>query len=304
MDAADAEHICIVSDHGFGGAGTHALYINRFLEAHGWLSYKGEVEVGGLGTGSGLASKIREMAATRIPSDWQGKVYRAVPDAVLGSIETRSRFGDLDMARTRAVSDEMNYAATIRLNLPEDDTAGRSNAFVELRELLLGWEVEGHKVVADVTRREDLYEGSRVADSPEIIVELNNRDGYSYTLLASARVPKGTTWRRLQPHEYPGGKGLGMNGTHRQHGVLCLWGEGVQAGADIEAGMADIAPTLLHLMGQAVPDQMDGTVLMDALKSENLPKRSGGISDGRTPTSASPDEAEALRARLERLGYL
>ena len=68
--------------------------------------------------------------------------------------------------------------------------------------------------------------------------------------------------------------------------------------------MADIAPTLLHLMGQAVPDQMDGTVLMDALKSENLPKRSGGISDGRTPTSASPDEAEALRARLERLGYL
>jgi predicted AlkP superfamily phosphohydrolase/phosphomutase len=304
MDAADAEHICIVSDHGFGGAGTHALYINRFLEAHGWLTYKGEVQVDGLGTGSGLASKIRELAATRIPSDWQGKVYRAVPDAILGSIETRSRFGDLDMGRTRAVSDEMNYAATIRLNLPEGDSEGRMKAFNELRELLLAWEVDGHRVVCDVFRREDIYEGPRVADSPEIIVELNNRDGYSYTVLASARVPKGTTWRRLQPHEYPGGKGLGMNGTHRQYGVLCLWGEGVRAGASIEAGMADIAPTLLHLMGHAVPDQMDGKVLMDALKSENQPKRSVGVSDGSVPTSASPDEAQAIRSRLERLGYL
>ena len=304
MDAADADHICIVSDHGFGGAGTHALYLNRFLEAHGWLTYKSEVEVDGLGTGSGLASKIREIAATRIPSDWQGKVYRAVPDSVLGTIETKSRFGDLDMGRTRAVSDEMNYAATIRLNLPEGDIAGRKKAFVELRALLLEWEVEGHRVVSDVYRREDLYEGTRVSDSPEIVVELNNRDGYSYTMLASARVAKGTTWRRLQPDEYPGGKGLGMNGTHRQHGVLCLWGKGIRPGASIEAGMADIAPTLLHLMGEAVPDQMDGMVLMDALESEDQPTRSGGGSDRRVPTSASPDEAQAIRARLERLGYL
>jgi len=68
--------------------------------------------------------------------------------------------------------------------------------------------------------------------------------------------------------------------------------------------MADIAPTLLHLMGHPVPEQMDGTVLMDALKSESQPTRSDGISEGRTPTSASPDEAQAIRARLERLGYL
>ncbi len=304
IDAAGPEHIAVVSDHGFGGAGTHALYLNRFLEEHGWLHYRRDVQVSGLGSGSGLASKLRAAAATRIPASLQGKVYRAVPDTVLGSLETQSRYGDLDLELTRAVSDEMNYAATIRLNLPEDALEERLAAFQELRALLLEWEVDGRKVVSDVYRREELYEGDRVKDSPEVIVELNLRDGYSYTLLPSARVQKGTTWRRLEPSEYPGGKGLGMNGTHRQHGVLALWGEGVRAGETVAAGMPDIAPTLLHLMGEAVPVHMDGSVLMAALEAGEAPKAAEAIVDGRAPKSASEEEAEAIRARLERLGYL
>ena len=164
--------------------------------------------------------------------------------------------------------------------------------------------MDGHRVVDDVFRREDVYEGERVNDSPDVIVELNLRENYSYTLLPSARVPKGTTWRQLEPSEYPGGKGLGMNGTHRQHGVLALWGDGVRAGATIAAGMPDIAPTLLHLMGEAVPAHMDGSVLMDGLMQADLPLESEAMIETPTPTSASDDEAEAIRARLARLGYL
>ena len=304
IKAAGPNHVAVVSDHGFGGAGTHAIYLNRFLEQHGWLHYKRDVQVDGLGSGTGLASKLREVAATRIPSSLQGKVYRAVPDTVLGSLETQSRYGDLDLERTRAVSDEMNYAATIRFNLPESAADEREAAFQELRALLLTWEVDGHRVVDAVFRREDLYEGERVSDSPDVIVELNLRENYSYTLLPSARVPKGTTWRQLEPSEYPGGKGLGMNGTHRQHGVLALWGDGVRSGATIAAGMPDIAPTLLHLMGEPVPAHMDGAVLMDGLVQADLPVESEAMIETPTPTSASDDEAEAIRARLARLGYL
>jgi len=304
IEAASPEHVCVVSDHGFGGASTYALYLNRFLEEHGWLAYKRELEVSGMGTGSGLASRLREAAATKIPADWQGRVYRAVPDAILGSIESKSRYGDIDFSHTTAVSDEMNYAATIRLNLPLDDTAGRAKAVDGLRALLMTWEVDGHRVVRSVSTREELYEGSCVGDSPEIIVEFENRDGYSYTLLPSARVAKGTTWRVLDKEEFPGGKGLGMNGTHRQHGVLSLWGNGVAAGVEIEAGMPDIAPTLLHLMGEGIPAHMDGQVLSGALKSGQEPMLTPPIEEQRSPAAVSPEEADALRARLERLGYL
>jgi predicted AlkP superfamily phosphohydrolase/phosphomutase len=310
IDAASPEHVCVVSDHGFGGASIYALYLNRFLEMHGWLSYKREVAATGLGTGTSLASRLRSAAATMIPADWQGRVYRAVPDAVLGSIESQSRYGDIDFEHTRAVSDEMNYAATIRLNFAPDDHAGRAAAVEELTALLLSWQVDGHCPVRSVSTRESLYDGPRVSDSPELILELNERDGYSYTLLPSARVSRGTTWRTLAPHEFPGGKGLGMNGTHRQHGVLSLWGKGVAAGVTVAAGMPDVAPTLLHLMGVGVPEHMDGQVIAAALdetsRDASAPAPSSVSLPGTaiSPSSATPAEAAALRARLERLGYL
>ena len=302
--AAGPEHVCIVSDHGFGGASTYALYLNRFLEQHGWLQYKREVHVSGLGTGTGIASKLREAATTKLPADWQGKVYRAVPDALLGSLESKTRYGDIDFDRTRAVSDEMNYAATIRLNLPGLGPQAVAGAVAELKALLLTWDVDGHKPVRSVTTREDLYEGSRVSDSPELILELHLRDGYSYTLLPSARVPSGTTWRQLERHEYPGGKGLGMNGTHRQYGVLSLWGAGVEAGAEVQAGMPDIAPTLLHLMNEPIPEHMDGRVIEEALRTAQQPVLAASVPASHKPASATDAEAAAIRERLERLGYL
>jgi predicted AlkP superfamily phosphohydrolase/phosphomutase len=302
--AAGPEQVCVVSDHGFGGASTYALYLNRFLEEHGWLTYKRDVQVSGFGTGSGLASKLREAASTKLPADWQGKVYRAVPDTILGSMESKTRYGDIDFSRTRAVSDEMNYAATLRLNLTDADDKNRADTLTALENLLKSWQVDGHHPVGSISTREQLYEGPCVKDSPEIIIDLELRDGYSYTLLPSARVPKGTTWRILEPHEYPGGKGLGMNGTHRQHGVLALWGEGVAAGVQVDAGMPDIAPTLLHLMGEAIPDHMDGRVLSEALRANHSPVVTPSVTVPRSPASATDAESAAIRERLERLGYL
>jgi len=304
IDVAGPEHVCVVSDHGFGGASVYALYLNRFLEEHGWLQYKRDIHVSGMGTGSGLASKIREAASTKLPADWQGKVYRAVPDALLGSMESKTRYGDIDFRKTRAVSDEMNYAATLRLNMPKSSAEERAKAVQELEALLLGWVVDGHRPIRGIATRETLYEGPCVKDSPDIIIELNLRDGYSYTLLPSARVPKGTTWRKLEPEEYPGGKGLGMNGTHRQFGVLGLWGAGVAPGAVVEAGMPDIAPTLLHLMGESIPAHMDGDVLVGALRDTQEPVLAAPSPHVRAPASASDSEAAAIRDRLERLGYL
>ena len=67
-----------------------------------------------MATGSGLASKLRAAAATRVPAKWQGKLYRAVPDAVLGSIETKSRFGDIDFAKLKDMEIEPPHVPELR----------------------------------------------------------------------------------------------------------------------------------------------------------------------------------------------
>ena len=302
LDTAKPDVICICSDHGFGGAGEHALYLNRYLEEAGWLHYLRQVQVEGLRQGTGLADRARAAAVRALPSGVQGKVFRAVPDKLMGQIEASSRYGNVDRQATRAVSDEMNYAATIHLELPEQE---RVAAFEELRGLLMDWEVDGQSVVKDLWLREDLYEGPCVARSPDIVMELNTRDGYTYTLLPSMRAAPGQTWRRFAPHEHVGGKGLGMNGTHRQHGMLLLWGAGVVPGAQVAAGMADIAPTLLHLMGEGIPAHMDGEVIGGALMGSAAPTWVDGWPElPPVARSASPVEADAIRARLERLGYL
>jgi len=252
-----------------------------------------------------VLDRLRAAAVERVPAELQGRLFRAVPKRLLGRVESASRYGDLDLPRCRALSDEMNYAATLHLAVPE---AERARAAEELRELLLVWEVDGHRPVQAVYRREELYEGPCVARSPDLVLQLALREGYSYTLLPSLRAAPGQTWRRLRPEEHVGGKGLGMNGSHRQHGLLMLWGQGIRAGARIEAGMADIAPTLLHLLGEAVPEHMDGRVLTEALADERTQARAvvRAAWRGSTPQehATGAAETEAIRRRLQGLGYL
>ena len=39
IESADADVVCICSDHGFGGAGDYALYLNQY-SIKGWLTLK------------------------------------------------------------------------------------------------------------------------------------------------------------------------------------------------------------------------------------------------------------------------
>ena len=68
--------------------------------------------------------------------------------------------------------------------------------------------------------------------------------------------------------------------------------------------MPDIAPTLLHLMGEPVPEHMDGRVISEAIAAHQAPERTASELTPRRPASATESEAQAIRARLERLGYL
>ena len=298
LHEANAEVLCICSDHGFGGAGSHALFLNRFLEEKGWLKYKKNRHRTGMRFGSGLSDRLRSLGLKLIPPSLQGKVFRLIPDRIMNHLESQSRFGNIDIHRSKAFSDEMNYAATIRFNgsLSEGEVQ-------QLENDLLNWEVDGHFPIEKVFKREDLYVGDCVNRSPEIILQLRLRNGYTDTLLPSVRAHAGQTWRIFHPSEYQGGKGLGMNGTHRQFGILLLGGEAFEH-QEIQAGMADIAPTLLHVQNEAIPYWMDGRVLTEALKQDQPVQYSHEHWSPTKQQSPSSTENEAIRKRLRGLGYL
>jgi hypothetical protein len=70
-----------------------------------------------------------------------------------------------------------------------------------------------------------------------------------------------------------------------------------------------MAPTILHLMGQPVPEDMDGRVLEDLFEPafiEQNPVRAGGAAEaeGRQEAQYSAEEAAIVEERLKALGYI
>ena len=102
-----------------------------------------------------------------------------------------------------------------------------------------------------------------------------------------------------------------LTGAHRRHGVLVTYGPQFKAGAVLDdVGLEDVAPTILHLAGVAVPDDMDGRVILEALNDDHAARpivtiegNGNGVEPTVTPIYSADEEAE-VEDRLRSLGYL
>lgn len=95
---------------------------------------------------------------------------------------------------------------------------------------------------------------------------------------------------------------------HDLDGILYLAGSGVRADAEINgARQADIAPTILQLLGLPASEEMNGRVLVEALTIDHPLSRVDSYDTGSgTGTDAEGDDTvrREMIAHLEALGYL
>ncbi|MBK1635015.1 alkaline phosphatase family protein [Rhodovulum adriaticum] len=175
----------------------------------------------------------------------------------------------------------------------EDYPAFRAQLIAGLRALTDP--VTGRKVVKHVFTREEAFPGTYSDRAPDITLMLED---YSFLSVLRADAP-------LKDRRVP-------YATHHPDGIFVATGAGI-AGETALAPLkiADVAPTVLHSLGLAVPDDMEGIVAENAFAEEwsaahpvrfaragDGPQAGG---DGETLT----DEAEAqIRERLKSLGYL
>ena len=104
-----------------------------------------------------------------------------------------------------------------------------------------------------------------------------------------------------------------MADWHRPFGILALAGAGIAADERIYgSSVLDIAPTVLHLFGLPVGQDMDGKVLVNALKEpgeiRRIPtweKPASPAAPGGTPDpTTTPEEEQAVFDHLVALGYM
>ena len=294
--------VAVVSDHGSGGASDRVVHLNRGLAACGLLAFRPAAR-------GRVARLVRAAALRAVPARLQGRLVRRAP-AAAGRLEGLQRFAGIDWQRTVAYSEELDYHPSVWLNLRGREPEGMvaPGAYAATRErvaaALATWRDEaGRPVVERVWRREELYAGPFVERAPDLVLELALVDGYSRSCLPSAG--RGPALRRLAPAEHGGGKGRGMNGTHRPDGLFVLAGAGVRpAGALGPADIVDVLPTLLALAGEPVPGGLDGRPIAGALAAEprSAPDPLPEAALGPRPFDAG--ETRELAARLAALGYL
>ena len=94
-----------------------------------------------------------------------------------------------------------------------------------------------------------------------------------------------------------------MNGTHRQHGVLCFYGANITTGLGT-ADVADVSPTICAALGESIPDYMDGSVLSSVFEQAPQLNRVAYSPPSSAPTQGNKAEHDAIKKRLEGLGYL
>ena len=281
------EALCVVvSDHGSGGAARRIVHLGRRLAETGLLQRSDSRSAL-----DSLARSARDAALRVLSPPMAERIFRSARSAA-ARVESAARFGGHDWKRTHAFTEDVNTQPGVWINLRRREASGcvAASDYERVRDdviaSLADWKLPGAgPVVARARRREDVYSGPHVDRAPDIVVELASDAGYGLSL-----VP--TPWTRgddssvttLSDHELGGGRGRGMNGTHRQDGVWIAHGVGARAPRDAEhPRLSDAAPALLAALGLAW-DANDAAA----------PR----------PSPYSAEEEAQVAARLRALGYL
>jgi predicted AlkP superfamily phosphohydrolase/phosphomutase len=293
---------CVVlSDHGMGPAARRVVHLNRFLEERGWL-----VRAGHAAALPERAARLARAIALRVLPPRAAQMLFLRARGAAARLESTARFGGFDWSRTLAFSDEANTLPGIWINLRGRETHGcvDPNDYEKLRDEILSalrdWRlpkdsadssIDGLPVVARAWRREELWQGPFVVRAPDIAIELAAPAGFGLSLVAT---PWGTqaareSVRTLAAHELGGGRGRGMNGTHRRDGILiaCPGAEGPLA----RLCQVRPSPRLTQIAG-AVLEQMGVQA-----RASNTPVRTDRV-------DFDAAEEALIAARLRALGYL
>lgn len=157
-------------------------------------------------------------------------------------------------------------------------------------------------IVLEAYRREELYKGVYTHDAPDII----------FVMDTDYRGDKGLLSKSLVSEKL---KDISLwTGTHRREGIVVLSGPSITPGKISNTPqILDLTPTILYLLGLAIPEDMDGKVIEEAIESVYLAQNkieftkpmssSKEISEAET-AGFSDDEMEKVRKQLEGLGYL
>ncbi|WP_115863534.1 alkaline phosphatase family protein [Halorussus litoreus] len=286
-------NLYVVSDHGFGPI-EGFVHTNTFFEREGFLSRKGGSSRGLLESVGITKDRVRSVLdATGVD---EATLQERLPDRLVNSVASgipgSHELFDVDFSETVAfthgaghlyVNDTERFddGVVAPERIPEVKAAVRSS----LESLP---DPDTGEPFLNVADGDDLFDDDD--HSPDLVV----RSGGKY-LVANGLTD--VVFRESY-----------MDAAHRKEGVFFAWGPSVESGVALEdATVADVAPTVLHGMGDPVPEAADGRVLSEVFARNSAaadrPVRERSYAES-GESAAVDDGFDDVEARLQGLGYM
>jgi predicted AlkP superfamily phosphohydrolase/phosphomutase len=153
----------------------------------------------------------------------------------------------------------------------------------------------GEPLVERVYERDEIYSGPYREMGPDLTIVLKD---WNYRTIG---LHEFTTHQTISP-------AFGPTGDHRMEGMIVATGPAFEPGSVPQnASLLDIAPTVLHLLGVPVPEDMDGRVLDELLRPElrgDIRKQEAVAAAVSSENDYDQDEDALIQQRLADLGYL
>lgn len=287
----------VMSDHGFGPL-RNMVNLNVFFMQKGLLKLKPDAmtRLKAWAFRNGITPATAYQWVSRL--GFQNTVARVSKKARNDIVGKFLSFDSVDWSRTIAYS--MGHVGQVYLNRvgrePHGivDDASYEQRLSEVRDALADLRDDGGRpILTNLIRGRDAYHGPYAELGPDLHLELDH-----YAMIAC---PLFATEGKVMTNQI-----RGDSGCHRREGIFIAQGTGVRAGTALpEADIVDLAPTILHLLGEPVPRILDGRVLTEAL-ADPAPVRFQ--EDEETVVAAEQGfdaaEAEQIEERLRGLGYL
>lgn len=287
------------SDHGFGRI-TYSYYMNKWLVDQGYLVLKGGVswQRMRLWLHRNWQRVLRRTGVTTRMA-LKGKRLPSAEQLILNMV---------DWSRTRAYSSFSGGEDIVLINLKGREPHGivepgeeyerlRTEIIEKLPQMRAN---DGARIISAAYRREELWQGPQVFLAPDI---------QCITVETACNMSASPVHRVVAEPARDGRPAM-----HRINGIYAWEGRGVFRTGERIGGpqIADMAPTILHLLGLPIDEHMDGAVMEECLTPEfraerpvrrrsgqfQLKPRSIGAAD------RSMSEEERLMETMKALGYM
>jgi predicted AlkP superfamily phosphohydrolase/phosphomutase len=308
----------IVSDHGFTQV-KRDFYINNWLKSIGLLDLKSQGSFSAWLIKRGITTESSNAALMRhAHSKWYKILHKLIPKRLISffALNLSNIRKYCNWQKTKAFSYSLT-GQSIRINLKGREKNGIVNPeeYNDLRDSIafklskLTDPETGKKIVSQIYKREEIYEGPYIMDAPDLLIQLNDGfamfGGFGNGIFSSKKDQAQKSMNESNGHIW--------KAAHDINGVFMSFGNDIRP-VQVEATVMDIAPTILHILNIPIPQMMDGNVLRNIFDTNSvLYNRLENIDqEKRKNEEIEEDEQEILTkeeeleimARLKGLGYM